>query len=295
MRKMPAPRKPKEEMPAYVRERVERLRYPEGADRWDAAEELGSYGHRSAVPYLIITLRRDKQPGVRSRAADALGKIRDERAAPPLIKALHDPDLKVRRTAANALGWIKHKRAVPHLLKLLQDPDADLRKEAVAALGKIGDESTAPQLLKALDDSDWPVKAKAAEALGQIKHQRAVSRLLDALQHPRSDVRFNAAWALGEIGNVSTIPHLVKALQDEDPSVSTRAADALGKIGRSLKGKTVEGKEAKALQLVAEHFREDERTNVIRQAYQAALKGKVTAKNVRLYVKELHAMQGSLK
>jgi len=106
--------------------------------------------------------------------------------------------------------------------------------------------------------------------------------------------RFHAADALGNLGHPGAIPQLVEALRDEHHMVSERAAASLAKIGRSLQGKEVGG-EAQALQLVAEHFHEREDPIVVRKAYQAALKGKVTPVNARLFVKQLRALKGNVK
>tara|TARA_B000000460_G_C21378590_1_gene332805 strand:+ start:406 stop:630 length:225 start_codon:yes stop_codon:yes gene_type:complete len=49
---------------------------------------------------------------VRLHAAEALGKIGDERAVEPLIEALNDEEGHVRRGAAVALGRLGYERAV---------------------------------------------------------------------------------------------------------------------------------------------------------------------------------------
>jgi len=225
-------RKPKEEMPARVREQVEKLKDPDSGARLDAAVSLGMIGHVSAVPYLA--------------------------------KALHDKSINVRGSAAVALGEIGHVSAVPHLAKALQD-------------------------------SAEGVRVNVAWALGEIKHESAVPYLAKALRHPNSSVRFYAAKTLWGIGHECTIPHLAKALQDKDTNVRLLAANALVNIGRTVRGNKVESNAAKALQLVWPLFRENEEPFVIHKAYQAALKGKVTKENARLYVKQLRALTGKVK
>ena len=180
-------------------------------------------------------------------------------------------------------------------VKLLQHSDPNIRFHAAEALGKIRHESAVPHLVKALQDEHALVRLGAVEALGRIGHKSAVPHLRNALQDAYKDVRWQVVEALVRIGHVSVVPHLAKALQDENDRIGGRAAEALGKIGLSIQGKRVEGKEAKALQMVAEYFHESEDPKIIHKAYLAALKGKVTAKNARLYVKQLRAMQGSVK
>ena len=138
-------------------------------------------------------------------------------------------------------------------------------------------------------------RADAAAMLGQIGGAEVVPALAERLRDKHSNVRWHAAQALGNIGHVSGDVPLAKALQDEEPNVRKRAAVSLGMIGRAIQGKKVEGKEAKALQMVAEHFHEREEPAIIQKVLQAALKGKITKENARLYVKQLRALQGSVK
>jgi len=181
------------------------------------------------------------------------------------VELLKDADAKVRRNAVWMLGCTKHESAIPILLKTLQHPSEDMRQEAASALGVIGQESVIPHLVQALQRDKVP------------------------------NVRWSAAWALGKIGHESAIPHLVKAFQDQNESVRTNATWAFEQIGHSLKGKTVKGKEAKALQLVGPLFHKMEELTTMRKAYEAALEGRVTEKNARLFVKELRAVKGNLK
>ena len=77
---------------------------------------------------------QDPDVEVRSRAAEALGKIGPEAAAavPALTTALQDPDVDVRMEAAWALGCIgpEAAAAAPALSNALQDPVVDVRSEA---------------------------------------------------------------------------------------------------------------------------------------------------------------------
>jgi len=149
--------------------------------------------------------------------------------------------------------------------------------------------------VKLLKHVNWSVRAMAAEALGELKHASAVPPLAKALQDKSHDVRTRAAQALGNIKHESAIPHLIRELQENDWFVNRHATRALGMIGRAIQGKAVGGKKAKALQLVGAYFHEYERPQVVLKAYHAALKGKITKENARLYVKQLRALKGSVK
>ena len=75
---------------------------------------------------------------VRLHAAEALGKIGDERAVEPLIEALNDEDASVRRGAAVALGRLGAERAVEPLIEALNDEEGHVRRGAAVALGRLG-------------------------------------------------------------------------------------------------------------------------------------------------------------
>jgi HEAT repeat protein len=67
----------------------------------------------------------------------ALTRLNDTRAVPPLVAALTHAVPYVRATAAEALGQIGDARAVAPLKAALQDTDIDVRDEAAQALSQI--------------------------------------------------------------------------------------------------------------------------------------------------------------
>ena len=162
-------------------------------------------------------------------------------------------------------------------VKLLGHAGYGFRWGAAMALGRIGHESAVPHLIKALEDKNVHPRYIVAEALGEIGHASAVPHLAKLLE------------------DESAVPYTVKALEDKKREVRWQAALSLGKIGRRLVGKKVEGKEAKALVLVARHFRENENGVVVRRAFLEALKGRVNEKNAELTVKQLRALKGKVK
>ncbi|MGA7076243.1 MAG: HEAT repeat domain-containing protein [Halobacteriota archaeon] len=55
----------------------------------------------------------DEDCRVRWRAADALGQLRDDRAAEPLINALNDMEPRVRQSAAAAIRSLAEGAIAP--------------------------------------------------------------------------------------------------------------------------------------------------------------------------------------
>jgi len=70
---------------------------------------------------LLLSLLRDKDPGVRAQAAKALGKFGDQEAVPYLSKILKkDKNSYVRYSAARALGEIGGEESLSVLKKALK-------------------------------------------------------------------------------------------------------------------------------------------------------------------------------
>jgi hypothetical protein len=106
------------------------------------------YGQTDRVSQLIDELK-DTDSDARRNAALELGKIKDPRAAEPLIAALHDASPYVRMNAVEALealGKIDDPRAVEPLIADLNNRDSQVRQMAAEALGKIND----PRAVEAL-------------------------------------------------------------------------------------------------------------------------------------------------
>jgi HEAT repeat protein len=183
---------------------------------WDGCVAMGS----EAVEPLIAALE-DERTTVRQKAAWALGKIGDGRAAPALVGALHDRDKDVRQSARWALqqmgpsalealvaGLLGSTRAASleaaRLLKGLGYQVDGLHKQW-AAKGRwdlcvqIGPAAVQP-LADALGNQDWKARSAAAKALGEIGDERGVRPLTQALTDSEWSVRFAAARALEKLG-----------------------------------------------------------------------------------------------
>jgi len=78
-------------------------------------------------------------PETRSRAAKALGEMRDAAAVRALIEALRDPDAEVRLSAVQALGRMgaEARPALAALTGLLTDTDPAIRSEVAKSVEKI--------------------------------------------------------------------------------------------------------------------------------------------------------------
>ncbi len=152
--------------------------------RGAAANALGLMGDKAmpAIPVLVAALEDESEaPGVRSEAAEALGRLKYEPAVPALIKMLEEKDLRwgkhmasdLRKSVVRALGYMgpQGKTAVPTLIETLKDEETYVRKCAADALGSMGPQAKAagPALKEALEDDDRNVRRSAADALKKIE------------------------------------------------------------------------------------------------------------------------------
>lgn len=95
-------------------------------------EERRAAEHEKMVAAFLKNLAHER-PEYRWGAADALGRLGDERAVEPLIAAMDDPDPRVRKKAAWALGQLGDMRGQRPLLAAMRDGDEDVREIAEEA------------------------------------------------------------------------------------------------------------------------------------------------------------------
>jgi HEAT repeat protein len=191
---------------------------------------------------------------VRGAAVSSLGKLRDPKAAEPLIKLLEDRDPDVREAAVNALGLIGSELAIEPLVLTLVDPQSSIRQAAAYALRRTEpywerSEAAAraiPRLQAALKSHEYWVRHSAADALKKLgvsqeregslatdsdgalrKRQAAQAVLISMLSDSDREFRQAAAEALGRIGLADSIPALAQRLADGDRGVQAAAARSL--------------------------------------------------------------------
>ena len=118
----------------------------------------------------ILGELRDVNKSRRRTAVMKLGMVGGEAALRTLIRLVdnHHEDLIVRGRAALMLGKLKDDRAVPHLIRALQAPGFLTPYHAAQALGKIGDPRAINALLSLAADSRDKTRHAAVEALRQL-------------------------------------------------------------------------------------------------------------------------------
>ncbi len=190
----------------------------DAAIRQTAADALGKIGDQKAELFLIRALH-DSDPTVREAAARSLGRLSalGLEGGTALVTLLRDSDNSVRRAAAQALGASEGIPALASTLaNLLTSPDSTVRQAAGHALMLVDGREAFAALSKGTTDADPVVRQWAVAALGESGDARAVPVLLDRLQHDSmAEVRAEAAYRLRFVGDGSVAAELETVVKRE--------------------------------------------------------------------------------
>jgi HEAT repeat protein len=150
--------------PRAIQPLIEALADFDKSVREQATLALSTIG-KAAIEPLSAAMKEPKWE-TRYRAAEALGKIADEKAVKPLIKGLRDNRDHVRYIAAKGLRELGDSDAIEPMIILLQDDNVYVRMMVVRALGAIGGKKAKEALNSALEsEQDDKVKQTIIEAL----------------------------------------------------------------------------------------------------------------------------------
>jgi len=132
--------------------------------REQATLALSAIG-QAAIEPLSAAMKEPKWE-TRYRAAEALGRIADEKAVKPLIQGLKDNRDHVRYMAAKGLREVGDSDAIEPMIILLKDENRYVRMMAVRALGAIGGDKAGAALRAAQENEpDEKVRETIIEAL----------------------------------------------------------------------------------------------------------------------------------
>ncbi len=150
--------------PRAIQPLIEALGDFDKSVREQATLALSAIG-KAAIEPLSAAMKQPKWE-TRYRAAEALGKIADEKAVQPLIQALKDNRDHVRYMAAKGLREFGDSEAIDPMIILLKDENRYVRMMAVKALGAIGGKKVHDALRQVLEtESDEKVKEAITEAM----------------------------------------------------------------------------------------------------------------------------------
>jgi HEAT repeat protein len=182
---------------------------------------------------LLVEALADSQIRFERRALfDIIGRMKTGEQS--LRHLLNDPRWYVVRNAAELLGQIQAEGAAPDLIPLATHADDRVRRAAVAALAQLSvHHGTTDALIKALGDPSGIVRAVAVAGLGTRKGGKSLEALVDRLDQEDDDAVLEVIMeALGRNGSPTAVQKLVEASEPSGllfkrKSVAYRTAAAL--------------------------------------------------------------------
>lgn len=153
---------------------------------------------------------------------NALARLGDPVAIPPIRKTLKDGALPIRITSAFALANLNDRESAQGIRALFRYMKEPMLIPLVRKLGEFGDRSAEPTIRGYLEKARYNgLRSVSAEALGSIGNRGvSFSALVEALKDDYPDVRCAAAHSLAKMGDSRAIPALKQALDETSPQAS---------------------------------------------------------------------------
>jgi HEAT repeat protein len=195
---------------------------------------LNVVGTSKSVKYLLEVLA-DSDWWVRTRAADALGKIGGPKVVDAVLALIKDDNQDIRRAAIEILNQTKDERAVAQLIEATRDPDWWVSERAVDALAEIGSTKSLPRFIEMLQSSEPKTIPTVIRAIGKLGDQKSIEHLLPMLARPENEIRVEAIAALTRLADerrAETIRTRLQALSSgpADATISQAVSRAMQEL-----------------------------------------------------------------
>lgn len=153
-------------------------------------ETLRTFGDDVLKP--AVALLQHDDDNIRTTALVLVEQFNDPRLVGPVCRLLTDDDWWMRISACDTLGRLKDERAVPYLVKALSNED--VRWAAIDALAQIGSSQALKPLAQLLRDKRKEVRTEVVRAFGHFTHPQLLPLLKRVNEKdPSSEVRTLAA------------------------------------------------------------------------------------------------------
>jgi HEAT repeat protein len=193
---------------------------------------LWTSSQRSFITYTLSRYMNHRDPGVRSRLAEALSDVGGEDAASYLVQLLRDPDPSVRAAAAGGVERTPGDRVAALLAALLgADHAPAVRAAALRALAANSGPDTLTELRNGLAVTDRPPAIRVECAGGIPGTSPRGSPLVAEIALDEQSVRLDGLGLLECLGVPKALPVVEAMVLERDPHVKARAAALLWKLG----------------------------------------------------------------
>lgn len=195
-------------------------------DRLMAVKSLKFANSTKSIQLLTQLMESDNSTQVRAQAAEALGIYRNRVAVPALIAALSDKEEAVRVRACMALSRCGEKVKSFDFLQQLLEQNNPPYDAIVYVCTQTGDSRVIPVLQNILQHQNDLVAVNAAIAIAALgEGAKCQTLLLNALNNPST--RLAAMRGLAYIGNKASLNAITNLANDEDLNVANRARSIL--------------------------------------------------------------------
>jgi hypothetical protein len=239
-----------------------RLEAETGWANLGAAEALGMFGVKDAVPDLTVLLVQEIEgTDVPPELMAALKRLDAGAGMAAVVEFLERGNPRPRRfnaalnelctkglmirygccrdaprlprgEAVGVLAELGGRCAIPALLKLMVDRDRPVRRAASYTLIRLADRDAWRERVGLLGNEDGYVRQEAARALGRLGVQEALPELVPLLHDPNHELRAAVAWSVGRLGGDDVVAALLPLLEDEDRWVRIEGASQIVLRGR---------------------------------------------------------------
>jgi HEAT repeat protein len=201
--------------------------------RFDAVHALGVIAESPIPPAQakgLVDGLDHYDPVIRAATARVIGRLRIVDAGDKLIAGLNDASGLVRRYCADALGRIREERAIQSLTERAAFYRSDdTAAEMLLALARIGHASSLEVFRSRLNDANPQIRRAAAEGLGRLGDGQSLGALKTMMAaDPSVPGRLAAAFAVGGFGESQS--HVIAAAL-ASPDTAPQARDYLIELG----------------------------------------------------------------
>ena len=179
----------------------------------EAAKGLGILTARSTVPDLVATAHSSDET-LALESLNALSKIQDRSAGPPLVNLLDSPNKEIKRQASVTVGILRTAQAAPKLQSIYENAsDPKTEEMAMQGLAYLGDKASVPVYSKALGSIDKDVRTAAAEGLARARDPELLPDLEKAFAVEKdAEARLALEFAMTALGKPGYLNDLLNQL-----------------------------------------------------------------------------------
>jgi HEAT repeat protein len=201
--------------------------------RLAAIRALARLGNASAAPLLMETIAQ-AQDELAEAARDSLAELKGREIDDAIAAALDRTEWKARVFFIELAGERGIKSAAPALLKAADDPDLKIRLAAIRALGTtVGLDDLSAVIAKLLAATSKEETAALKDALGKAclrapDREAAAEKVLSAMREASVASKCLLVETLGQIGGATALKAVSASARDADARIQDAATRVLG-------------------------------------------------------------------